>query len=163
MAIQTPKFDVAMSSSGQQAAPPQAHRRLRLALIALAGLVALTAIPGALFVLPTMPTEWLHQGLIAPFADYNIPALALGILCGGMALLAITGVLLRPRFGGLTSLIAGILMIGFELVEITIVGFTPLLYPTQPQGWLQVIYLVVGSLMAALGWRLWKADARATR
>lgn len=162
MAIETPKFEVGMPSSGQPSAPRQEPRRLRLTLIALATLVALTAIPGALFVLPTMPTEWLHQGLIAPFADYTIPALALGVLCGGIAVCAIVAVLLRPQLGGLTSLIAGIVMIGFELVEIAVVGFTPWLYPSQPQGWLQVIYLVVGSLMAALGWRLWKSGANAT-
>jgi hypothetical protein len=40
---------------------------------------------------------------------------------------------MRVRIGALLAVVAGILMIGFELVEIVVVGFTPVLYPTQPQ------------------------------
>jgi hypothetical protein len=51
---------------------------------------------------------------------------------------------------------AGIVMIGFELVEILVVGFTPALYPTQPVAWLQVFYLLVGTALAILGADLWR-------
>jgi hypothetical protein len=54
------------------------------------------------------------------------------------------------------------LMVGFELVEIAVVGFTPVLYPTQPPAWLQVFYILVGSIMALLGGILWKMDQSAT-
>jgi hypothetical protein len=76
-------------------------------------------------VVPTMPRAWLQQGLVAPFTDYTLPALALGILCGDGALLAFVTVLRWPRAGGVVSVVAGILMVGFELVEILVVGFTP--------------------------------------
>lgn len=58
--------------------PEARHRLLRGALAALAAVVALAAIPGAIFVVPTLPRAWLHQGLIALFADFTVPALALG-------------------------------------------------------------------------------------
>lgn len=140
-----------------------AHAGLRSGLVALAALTAFTAIQGAIFVVPTLPLDWLHKGLVTPFTDYTIPALALGVLCGGAALLALVTVLLRPRLGGLVSLVAGVLMIGFELVEIAVVGFTPVLDPTQPQSWLQVFYLVVGALLAALGVRLWRVEVDVVR
>lgn len=143
-----------------QAAPQPTHLALRIMLIALATFVALTAILGAMFALPTMPVEWLKKGLITPFIDYTIPALALGVVCGGSALAAIFALVFRPNIGGVIALIAGIMMVGFELVEIFVVGFTPLLYPTQPQGWLQVVYLLVGALMALFGWRLWRMTSK---
>lgn len=133
-----------------------AHMALRVALVVLSALVALTAIQGAIFVLPTMPTSVLHQGMLAIFADYTVPALALGVLCGGSALVALFSVVLRPPLGGLLAIVAGVVMVGFELVEIAVVGFTPTQTPTLPQAWLQVFYLVIGALMAILGWRLWR-------
>ena len=133
-----------------------AHTALRVTLVALAALVALTAIQGAIFVVPTMPTEVLSWGILPLFTDFTIPALALGVLCGGSALAALLAVVFRPALGGLLALVAGGLMVGFELVEIVAVGFTPAQTPNLPQAWLQVFYLVVGGLMAALGWRLWR-------
>lgn len=134
------------------------HRPTRVALVLLAAFMALTTISGAIFVVPTIPRAWLHQGLIAPFADYTIPALALGILCGGAAVAAFVTVLVRPRLGALVSIAAGVLMIGFELVEILVVGFTPIIDPTQPQAWLQPFFIAVGAALALLGARLWKAE-----
>lgn len=150
--------------SASTAAPPilahkPKHRPLRIMLVLLEALMAVTTIQGALFVVPTLPSEWLHNGLIAPFADYMVPALVLGILCGGAALVALTTVLARPKIGAVVSIVAGALMVGFELVEIAVVGFTPALYPTLPPAWLQPFYIVVGTAIALLGARLWEAEA----
>lgn len=93
--------------------------------MALAAFVTLTALQGAIFVVPTMPRSVLHKGVLAIFSDFTIPALALGILCGGSALVAFVTVLARPQLGALASMTAGVFMIGFELVEIVAVGFTP--------------------------------------
>jgi hypothetical protein len=49
-------------------------------------------------------------------------------------------------------------MVGFELVEIAVVGFTPVLFPSQPVAWLQVFYLFIGTTIALLGARLWKVE-----
>lgn len=124
----------------------------------LAAFVALTAIYGAIFVIPTMPRSVLHNGVLVLFPDFTLPALALGILCGGGALVALVTVLLRPGAGALASVVAGAFMMTFELVEIVVVGFTPLQTPNQFPAWLQVIYLVVGGALVILGARLWKAE-----
>jgi len=149
-----PTSGIAMRTSSQQ----HTHRPLRIGLGALLTLIALTALDGAILVVPTLPRAWLHQGLVAPFADYTIPALALGLLCGGGALAALVAVVARPRLGALAAVVAGVFVIGFELVEILVVGFTAAMTPTQPVAWLQVFYIVVGSAIAALGVRLWKAE-----
>jgi hypothetical protein len=127
------------------------------------GFQAVTAIYGAIFVVPTIPHAWLHQGIVAPFADPTIPALALGILCGGSASAALVAVVASPRLGTLASAVTGVFMIGFELVEIAVVGFTPVLDPSSPVAWLQVVYLVVGAAIAILGARLWKAETGSYR
>lgn len=53
--------------------------RTRLVLAVLAAFVAISAIPSAVLVVPTLPTDWLARG---PFSDYTIPAIALGVLVG---------------------------------------------------------------------------------
>ena len=142
------------------------HRRqwgLRGTLVALTAFTALTAIYGAIFVIPTMPRSVLHKGVLALFPDYTVPALALGILCGGGALVAFVTVLARPLVGALASIAAGAFMVAFELVEIVVVGFTPVQTPDQFPAWLQVVYLVVGGAMLILGARLWKAETGSYR
>lgn len=146
--------------------PPAYHHarwNLRIPLVALEAFVALTAIYGAIFVVPALPHEWLHAGLIAPFADTTIPALALGLVCGNGALIALICVLAWPRIGAVASVIAGAAMIVFELVEMLVVGFTAALYPTQPVAWLQILYIVIGSAIAVLGARLWQAETGSYR
>lgn len=140
-----------------------AHRGLRAGLVALEAFTAATAIWGGAFVVPTIPLEWLHKGLIAPFSNTTIPAIALGVLCGGSALAAAVTVVARPRLGALLSIVSGGLMVGFELAEILVVGFTPVMYPTQFPAWLQPLYILIGSAVALLGARLWKAETGSYR
>ncbi len=130
----------------------------RWTLVALATFVAVTAIQGAIFVVPTMPRSVLHKGVMALFSDFTIPALALGILCGGSALIAVVTLLLRPAGGALASVVAGLFMVGFELVEILVVGFTPAQTPDQFPAWLQIVYLAVGGALMLVGARQWKAE-----
>lgn len=158
MAIHTrnPSFREPLRSLLDQRAT--SHKGLRAGLVALEAFTAATAIWGGAFVVPTIPVEWLHRGLITPFSDTTIPAIALGVLCGGSALAALVAVIARPRLGAMLAMLSGGLMVGFELVEILVVGFTPLMYPTQLPAWLQPFYIVVGAAIALLGARLWKAE-----
>ena len=135
-----------------------AHTGLRAGLVALEAFTAATAIWGAAFVVPTIPIDWLRNGLITPFSDTTIPAIALGVLCGGSALAALAAVIVRPRLGALLSMLSGGLMIGFELVEILVVGFTPVMYPDQFPAWLQPFYILLGAVIVLLGERLWRAE-----
>lgn len=126
----------------------------RIGLVALNAFVAFTAIYGAIFVVPTIPLEWLKYG---PFTDFTVPALALGILVGGSASLAAILLLIRPWAGAVATIAAGVMIIGFELVEVGVVGFTLIEYDaSQFQAWLQVIYLALGTLQVFFGYRMWR-------
>jgi hypothetical protein len=127
----------------------------RIALLVLHALVAVSAIGGAIWVVPTMPLDWIKAG---PFTDWTVPALALGLV-GVLAAVSFVAVLRRPWLGALASVVAGAAMIAFELVEIGVVGWTladPRLNGNF-QAWLQPIYLVVGSAQLILGIVLWTA------
>jgi hypothetical protein len=159
MAIETRSSSGSLSSTSTETpARPSAHWGLRGTIAALAAFMALTAIAGAIFVVPTMPRSVLHNGVLALFPDYTIPALALGVLCGGAALVALVAVFVRPQLGALAAVVAGLFMIAFELVEILVVGFTPAQTPDQFPAWLQVVYLAVGGALVLLGARLWKTE-----
>lgn len=127
----------------------------RIALLVLHGFVAVSAIGGAIWVVPTMPLVWIKAG---PFDDWTVPALALGFV-GLIAAASFGAVLVRPWLGALASVVAGTAMIAFELVEIAVVGWT-LADPELNgyfQAWLQPIYLLVGAGQLLLGIGLWFA------
>lgn len=126
----------------------------RVGLVVLNCFVAFTAIFGAIFVVPTIPLEWLKHG---PFTDYTVPALALGILVGGSSTVGALLLLARPWAGAVATIVAGVMIIGFEIVEIGVVGFTLIEYDaSQFQAWLQVLYLGLGSLQVLFGYRMWR-------
>jgi len=96
------------------------NRIARVALVTLEIFLALTAIYGAIYVVPVQPRGLLAGSL---FTDYTLPALGLGIVVGGGALAAAVAVVLRPRIGMLLSVLSGGSIIVFELVETSVVGF----------------------------------------
>jgi len=126
----------------------------RVGVLILNGFVAISAIAGAIWVVPTMPMEWIKYG---PFTDWTIPAIALGAV-GVFAAVTFVALLWRPWLGALLSILAGVAMVVFELVEIGVVGWT-LSDPTLSgfQKSLQLVYLIVGSGQALLGWWLWRS------
>jgi hypothetical protein len=130
---------------------------VRIGLVVVNAFVAITAISGAIWVVPTMPMEWLKFG---PFTDWTIPTMALGFV-GVVAALTAVLVVVRAWAGALASVVAGLAMIVFELVEIGVVGWT-LADPTLAgfQKSLQLVYLIVGSVQAALGIGLWLLTRR---
>jgi hypothetical protein len=127
---------------------------VRIGLLVLSGFVAVSAVAGAIWVVPTMPLEWLKYG---PFTDWTVPAIALGLV-GMVAAVTFVALLVRPWAGALLSILAGLAMVVFELVEIGVVGWT-LTDPTLEgfQKSLQLVYLIVGSAQAILGWVLWRS------
>jgi hypothetical protein len=131
------------------------HYASRGLLAVLSAFIAITAIAGALLVVPTLPIGWLDGSL---FADYTIPALALGFV-GGLAVVTFVLLVIRPEQAGMLAVVTGLAMIVFELVEIWVVGFSLVEYGIEePVAWLQVVYLVVGALTAGAGLGLWRAS-----
>ena len=129
----------------------------RIGLLILNGFVAISAIAGAIWVVPTMPMEWIKYG---PFTDWTIPAIALGFV-GVLAAVTFVLVIARPWAGSLASIVAGAAMVIFELVEVGVVGWT-LTDPTLSgfQKSLQLVYLIVGSAQLLLGIALWAGTRR---
>ncbi len=131
------------------------HASIRISLFVLQTFVALTALDGALFVVPALPVEWLEGG---PFTDYTLPAMALALVVGGTAIAALLALLVRPDLAGLASVSAGIVIIVFELVEIAAVGLAVVDRGwAEPMALLQVLYLVVGVVEIVLGYALVRA------
>jgi hypothetical protein len=129
--------------------------KTRGAIAILDLILAVTAIFGALTVIPSLPREWIAGSV---FTDYTIPALALGVLVGGSAAVATFAVLFRPRVGAVAAIVSALMIIGFEVVEIVSVGFSPLTHGAgYPQSWLQVVYIALGLVLAGLGAGLWRA------
>jgi hypothetical protein len=132
------------------------HLASRGVLAVLAGFIAITSIAGALFVVPTLPPEWLEGSVLA---DYTLPALALGLV-GILALATVVAIVARPEVAGAIGILAGLGMVAFELVEIWVVGFSLIDHGLdEPVAWLQVVYLVAGTLTAGIAWDLWQATA----
>lgn len=128
------------------------ERLIRGALITLCAFVAVTALPSAILVVPSLPREWLVSG---PFTDYTIPAIALfGI--GLVAAAAAFGVFSTPQLGALAAFVAGLGMMAFELVEVAVVGIALVEYPDLPQSWLQPIYFAIGVAIVILAAALYR-------
>jgi hypothetical protein len=75
-----------------------------------------------------LTVEMLHG---SPFTDYVIPALALLILVGGSSFLAATLLLARRDLGVPASLLAGAVLVSFEIVEYLVIGLTMFLQPVM--------------------------------
>lgn len=111
----------------------------RLVIGVLEVLIALSAIAGGIALLAgtyqdgvlieaggkaRFPLEWLQH---TPFSDYTIPALILTIGVGGSSLLGAVLVWTFPKAGILASVVAGLIMAGFILVEMLMLGARNLL------------------------------------
>ena len=128
------------------------RKRAWLTLVVVSFFVGATAVAGGVGLmtgLTAVPVDWLKG---SPFVSYQVPGLALfGV--GVIALLAAVAVLRRHALGALLTVVAGLLLIGFEIVEIAVMG----LFLDPP---LQPVYLALGFLMLGLGARLWLLSHR---
>jgi hypothetical protein len=127
------------------------HKLVRIALVVLEALVALSAIAGGLWLVAgssTLPLEWL-QG--TPFSDYTIPGLLLAIVVGGSALLAAATVFIHREWAVLVSVAAGLLMADYEVVRIAMVGHLD---------WFYEVSFVLGLVIFGLAAYLWMAEYR---
>ena len=88
-----------------------------------------------------------------PFTDFTVPALLLGLVVGGSALVAaVITAFGPPSSGALASVVAGCITVGYLTVEIAMIGLG---------AWPQVVWLLVGVLMIGLAALLWQAGAHA--
>jgi len=96
------------------------------------------------------PVELLRG---SPFGGYAIPALFLLVVMGGGGLVAAVALLRRHELGVSAPGVVGAMTIGFEVVQMVIIGFS----------WLQILYLVVGVLSVLLAVRMWRTGGMPRR
>lgn len=130
------------------------NRRLRIVISMLTGFIALTAIGGGLALLVGLedarfPLEWLRD---TPFKDYTIPALLLAVVVGGSALVACVAIMLRHGWGIPVSIAAGVIMMGYIVVEYLILKQSPP-GPTVTE----YVYFTLGLVTFVLAGYLWLA------
>jgi hypothetical protein len=108
--------------------------------------VALTAVFGGITLatgVDKFPADWL---IGTPFSNYLIPGLILAVVVGGSAAVAAVATLRRRDAGALTSVLAGVIMLGWLVGERLILP--PAAFPPQ-LWWLEAIYIAAGLMMVA--------------
>ena len=128
------------------------ERSIRIAVVGADLFEAVSAVVGALGLATGflgIPVSVLSG---SPFTDFTVPALLLGFVVGGSALLAavVAALGLRP-LDALASAAAGWITVGWLTVEIAMIGLG---------SWAQVVWLLVGLVMIGLAGLLWRAEGR---
>jgi hypothetical protein len=138
------------------------HKGIRIALLVLEVFIASGAIAGGIPLMQGMAFgQRLPLALLAgtPFSDYTIPALILMIVVGGTALLAAATLFIDREWAVLVSVLAGLLMAGYEMVEA--VGLDSKAGPFLPFALgIQLIWFVAGLAVFVLAGLVWMRDYR---
>ena len=138
------------------------HKGIRIALLVLEAFIGLSAIQGGIGLLQgvefnfVVPVAWLAG---TPFSDYTIPGLVLAIVVGGSALFAAATVFIHREWAVLASVLAGLLMVGYLVVEAICIDSKvgndlPIALGAQ------LLYLVLGLAVFGLAGYLWMRDYR---
>lgn len=140
------------------------HTLVRIAIGVPEGFIALSASGGGILMLAgtyqdgvlieaggrgQFPLEWLHN---TPFSDYTIPALILAIGVGGSSLLATVTVFTGRKIGVLASIVAGLIMAGYIVVEVVMLR--------QGISWIEGLYFGLGLAISGLATSLWRVEDR---
>jgi peptidoglycan/LPS O-acetylase OafA/YrhL len=118
---------------------------VRVALLVLEVFVGLGAVAGGVGVATNaigLPDDLLRG---SPFGSYLIPGLVLLFVVGGSQLVAAAAVSRRHESGAPASALAGLLLVGWMVVQVAIIGLGH---------WIQAFYLVLGMLIVVLAARL---------
>src|SRR5690349_15797436 len=128
------------------------ERRIRAGVVAIDLFEAASAIAGAVGLVVgfmNIPVTALNG---TPFADFTVPALLLGVVVGGSALVAALFAAFGPRpMDAFVSAAAGCITIGYLIVEIALIGLV---------AWPQVVWLLVGLVMVGMALLLWQAESQ---
>lgn len=114
---------------------------IRIALIALELFIGVGALGGAVYALTGakgVPREWLEG---SPFKSYLVPGLVLLFVVGGSMFAAAGLLLVEASIARSVSLIAGIVLIGWIVAQVSTIG---------RRHWLQPAYAVLGFAVVIL-------------
>ena len=137
------------------------HKVIRIALFVIEPFIGLSAIQGGIALLRGAFDQWVPVAWLAgtPFSDYTIPGLVLVIVVGGSALLAAATVFIHREWAVLVSVLAGLLMVGYLVVEVVSLDskvgnvLPSVLVP-------QLLYFVLGLAVFGLAGSLWMREYR---
>jgi len=118
----------------------------RIALLVIDAFVGLTALGGGITKatgIARLPPALLEG---TPFRSYLIPGLVLALVVGGSATVATIATLFDNDAGATTSIVAGVIMVGWIAGELRLL---------RQQSWLEAVYFAVGLVMAGLGAAIW--------
>jgi hypothetical protein len=135
------------------------HKLIRIALVVLEAFVALGAVAGGIGLLTGAIPASLNGLQGSLFVDYTVPALSLMVIVGGSMLLAAATILTGREIGVLASALAGLIMMGFEVVEAAVVdriGGSELMIAVS----LQAFYFALGLAIFVLACSLWVTEYR---
>jgi hypothetical protein len=137
------------------------HKVIRVALFAIEAFIGLTAIQGGIGLLRGTFDQVLQVTWLAgtPFSDYTIPGLVLVIVVGGSALLAAATVFIHREWAALISVLAGLLMVGYLVVEVvSLDSKVGNALPTVLG--IQLLYFLLGLAIFGLAGFLWMREYR---
>lgn len=135
------------------------HPITRLALVAVEAFVAFSAFSGGLALLRGEFDQYLSVDWLAgtPFTDYWLPGLVLVVGVGGSALVAAATALVQREWAVFISMLAGLVMIGFEVVEAASLDSKVGSALPMVLG-LQLLYMIAGIAIFGLAWSLWNRE-----
>jgi hypothetical protein len=129
------------------------EKRIRIAVVVVNLFEAASAIIGAVGLVTGFMNIPVSALVETPFTDFTVPALLLGVVVGGSALMAAVIAWFGPRrLDALASVVAGCMTVGYLSVEIAMIGLV---------AWPQAVWFLVGLLMIGLAALLWQADSHA--
>ena len=129
------------------------ERGLRIAVTGVDLFEAASAIVGAVGLIVGFTNIPVSDLAGTPFADFTVPALLLGVVVGGSALVAaVLTAFGPPRVGAVASAAAGGITVVWMTIEIAMIG---LVHPAQ------AVYFLVGVLMIGLAALLWRGESHA--
>lgn len=143
-------MEIAMTTHIHSITPKSVVVRRRL-LFTIEAIVAVNAFGGATWGLAgakDVPREWLEG---TPLDSYVVPSLILLIAIGGGMGAAATALLINHRRALELSIAAGLILIGWIVVQVLMIA------PNGGVSWLQPTMFAAGVLVAALGWQLREA------
>jgi len=119
-----------------------ASRVFRIALIVMTSFLALAGFAGGIGLIADLnapPLEMLEGSL---FHNYIVPGLAMFVIVGGPASVGAYLLIKRHPLSALGSLLSGLAIIVFEIVEVMAIGSPPGIARD-----LQIFYFTLGSLI----------------
>lgn len=162
--MQTAQHDYSMLSKQNETTMKKVqmdHKGRRITLAAIEGFTGLGAVGGGIAILTGAFNQWLPLAWLqgTPFSDYTIPGLALLVIIGGGMLLAAAAQFVRRAWAVLFSAAMGLVMIGFEVVEIAVINrYAEAVVPSTIVQ--QVLFIAIGLTIFALSASLCMAEYR---